>query len=132
MYKETKCKELMKNRAYLLNIGDVEISALKLEGYKATQLGGTVSPINVGLGGSQIEGDDWLLIVKDQNNIVMPYKVWVNQIAQELTKATGSNISTISVVSSDIKVATSEPIGIVDHLKVVKVEPKPVEEDNKE
>lgn len=31
----TEYVELAKNRAYLLKMGDVEISALKLEGYKA-------------------------------------------------------------------------------------------------
>jgi hypothetical protein len=124
MSKETECKELKKNRAYLLNIGNVEISALKLEGYKATQLGGTLSPVNVSLGGAQVEGDDWLIIVKDEKNIVMPYNVWVSQIAEELNKATGSNVNTISVVSSDVKVSVADTIKLVDKVTVTKVKGK--------
>lgn len=98
--KETEFKELSKNRAYLLRMGDVEVSAIKLEGYKAIQLGGTLSPISVRAGGSKAEGDDWLLVVKNKNQITMPYEVWVNQMAQEIGKATGSNVNTISVASS--------------------------------
>jgi len=71
-----------------------------LEGYKAIQLGGTVSPVNIALGGSKKEGDDWLLIVKDRNKIAMPYEVWTKQMAQEINKISGSNVSTISVVSN--------------------------------
>ena len=133
MSKETECKELQKNRAYVLTVGDVEISALKLEGFKAIQLGGTVSPINVGVGGSKVEGDDWLVIVKNKDNIAMPYQVWAQQVANELSKATGSTISSVSVVSGDIKVETSEPVGLVDKLKVTLVKGEvETKEDEKE
>jgi hypothetical protein len=97
---KTEFKELAKNRTYLLKTGDAEITAMKLEGYKAIQLGGTVSPVNIALGGSKKEGDDWLLIVKDRNKIAMPYEVWTKQMAQEINKISGSNVSTISVVSN--------------------------------
>jgi hypothetical protein len=103
----TMCEELAKNRAYLLRMGGVEISAMKLEGYKATQLGGTISPINVSAGGSKVEGDDWLIIVKDKNNIVMPYEVWVKQVAGEINKASGSNVNTISVLTGGEPILTS-------------------------
>jgi hypothetical protein len=97
---KTEFKELSKNRTYLFKTGGVEITAMKLEGYKAIQLGGTISPVNVGVGGSKEEGDDWLLIVKDRNDIVMPYEVWAKQVAQEITRISGSNVSTVSIVSS--------------------------------
>jgi hypothetical protein len=66
MSDETECKELAKNRAYQLKIGNVEFSALKLEGFKATQMGGTVTPVSVGVQGAKAEGDDWLIIVKNK------------------------------------------------------------------
>jgi hypothetical protein len=100
MSEETEYVQLSKNRAYLLRMGGVEISAMKLEGYKAIQLGGTVSPINVSASGSKVEGDDWLLVVKDKNNIVMPYEVWVKQVAGEINRLSGSNVNTISVLTS--------------------------------
>ena len=100
MPEETEFKELSKNRAYLLRMGGVEVSAIKLEGYKAIQLGGTLSPISMGAGGSKAEGDDWLLVVKNKKQITMPYEVWIKQMAQEIGKATGSNVNTISVASS--------------------------------
>jgi hypothetical protein len=100
MPKETEFKELSKNRAYLLRMGGVEVSAIKLEGYKAIQLGGTLSPISVSAGGGKAEGDDWLLVVKNKNQITMPYEVWVKQMAQEIGRATGSKVNTISVASS--------------------------------
>jgi hypothetical protein len=96
-----KYKELAKNRAYLLTMGDVQISALKLEGYKASQLGGTISPTSIGAQKTNIEGDDWLLVVKDKNDIVMPYSVWVNKLANEISVVTGSPINTISVLTSN-------------------------------
>lgn len=100
MTDETEFKELSKNRAYLVYIGGVEILALKLEGFKATQLGGTLSPMQVGVGGMQVQAGDWLLIVKDKNQITMPYDVWGRQVAQEISKATGSSIATVSVASN--------------------------------
>jgi hypothetical protein len=100
MSEKTEFKELSKNRTYLLKTGEVEITAMKLEGYKAIQLEGTISPVSIGAGGSKEEGDDWLLIVKDKNDIVMPYEVWAKQMAQEITRISGSNVSTVSVVSS--------------------------------
>ena len=99
---DTECKELAKNRAYQLKVGSVEISALKLEGFKASQLGGTISPVSMSAQGSKAEGDDWLVVVKDKNNIVMPYDVWTKQVAKEIHNASGSNVQTLSmVVSSD-------------------------------
>jgi hypothetical protein len=56
--------------------------------------------MEVDLGGSKTEGDDWLLVVKDKNQITMPYEVWVKHTAQEISKATGSSINMISVASS--------------------------------
>lgn len=106
----TECEELAKNRAYLLKMGDVQISALKLEGYKASQLGGTLSPTSLGVEKSNVEGDDWLLIVKDKNNIVMPYGVWVAKVASEISRITGSNVNTISVLTSGDTRITSTPV----------------------
>lgn len=101
----TECIELAKNRAYLLKMGDVQISALKLEGYKASQLGGTLSPTNISAQKANVEGDDWLLVVKDKNDIVMPYSIWVNKLANEISVVTGSPINSISVLtSSEVKV----------------------------
>jgi len=100
MTDETEFKELSKNRAYLLRIGGIEVAAMKLEGYKAIQLGGTLSPYGVGGGGGKAEGDDWLLVVKDENKITMPYEAWVKQAVQEIGKATGSNIGTVSLASN--------------------------------
>lgn len=97
---ETKFRELSKNRAYLLYIGGVEILAIKLEGFKAIQLGAALSPMEVDVGGTKTEASDWLTIVKDKNQITMPYEVWVKQMAQEISKATGSSVNTISVASS--------------------------------
>jgi len=116
MAEDTECRELSKNRAYLLRMGGVEISAMKLEGYKAIQLAGTLSPISVGAEGSKVEGDDWLIVVKDKNNIVMPYDVWVRQVAGEIKKASGSNVNTISVLTS------GEPV--VTETKTVNIEKK--------
>lgn len=96
----TECEELVKNRVYLLKMGDVQISALKLEGYKASQLGGTLSPTNISAQKGSVEGNDWLLIVKDKNDIVMPYAVWVNKLANEISVVTGSNVNTVSVLTS--------------------------------
>lgn len=48
MSNKTECKELVKNRAYILNIDGLEISALKLEGFKASQLDGELSPTSAG------------------------------------------------------------------------------------
>ena len=105
----TVCEELAKNRAYLLKMGNIEISALKLEGYKASQLGGTISPLNMGVEKSNVEGDDWLLIVKDENKKVLPYGVWVAQVAKEVSKVSGSNIGTVSVLTSgDTKVVSAK------------------------
>jgi len=98
MSEETEFKELSKNRAYLLKIGGTEICAIKLEGYKAIQLGGTISPVSVGAAGSKVEGDDWLVIAKDSNAIVMPYEVWVKKVVSEIARVSGSSVSTISVV----------------------------------
>lgn len=100
MSEESKFIELSKNRAYQLKMGNTVISAMKLEGYKAVQLGGTLTPLSIGAGGSKTEGDDWLVIVKDRNDIVMPYEVWTKRVAQEITNISGSNVRTISVVSS--------------------------------
>jgi hypothetical protein len=97
MSDKIECKELAKNRAYLLRIGGVEFSALKLEGFKVTQLAGTVSPTNLGLSGSKVEGDDWLILVKDADNIVMPYGVWVRKVAKAIESASGSSVKTIGV-----------------------------------
>ena len=119
----TKCEELYKNRAYLLMMGDVQISAMKLEGYKASQLGGTVSPIGLSVGGNKVEGNDWLVVVKDKNDIVMPYDVWVNKLAKEISAVTGSNVNTISVLTSgDVKVADSGTM--TELVTVIKTEPK--------
>jgi hypothetical protein len=112
-----KYKELAKNRAYLLMMGDVQISALKLEGYKASQLGGTISPTSIGAQKTNIEGDDWLLVVKDKNDIVMPYSVWVNKLANEISLVTGSSINTISVLTSN-EVKVNEGVGIAIEAKV--------------
>lgn len=100
MSKESEVKELSRNRAYRLKTGDTEFTAIKLEGFKATQLGGTVSPISVGVGGSKVEGDDWLIVVKDKNNIVIPYVTWVRDASSKIQTASGSNVSTVSVVST--------------------------------
>jgi hypothetical protein len=109
---KTESKELLKNRTYLLKTGGVEITAMKLEGYKAIQLGGTVSPVNLAVGGSKQEGDDWLLIVKDRNDIVMPYDAWTKKMAKEITTLTGASVGSISVVSSvrayDTKIVNGE------------------------
>ena len=53
MSDKTTVKELKKNRAYRITMGGVEIVALNLEGFKATQLGGTLSPWEVAAGGEQ-------------------------------------------------------------------------------
>jgi hypothetical protein len=106
-----KYKELAKNRAYLIMMGDVQISALKLEGYKASQLGGTISPYSVGAQKTNIEGDDWLLVVKDKNDIVMPYSVWANKLANEISVVTGSSVNTVSVLVSN-EVKASGEVGI--------------------
>jgi|SRR5208282_4079205 len=98
---DIKCEELAKNRAYLLTIGDVQISALKLEGIKTSQLGGTISPTSFGLQKGNIEGNDWLVFVTDKNKITMPYDVWVNKLANEISIVTGSPINTISVLTSN-------------------------------
>jgi hypothetical protein len=100
MSEKTEVKEISKNRAYLLYIGGVEILAMKLEGFKAIQLGAALSPMEVDVGGTKMEASDWLTIVKDKNQITMPYEVWVKQMAQEISKATGSSVNTISVASS--------------------------------
>jgi hypothetical protein len=100
MSSETKVKELSKNRAYLVNFGGVEILVLKLEGFRATQLGALLSPIGVNIEGKQAEANDWLALVKDKNQITMPYEVWVSQIARELSRATGSSVNTISVANN--------------------------------
>jgi hypothetical protein len=112
---ETKFKELSKDRAYLVYIGGVEILALKLEGFKTTQIGGTLSPMGVGVEGKKAEASDWLTIVKDKDQITMPYEVWVGKLAQEISKATGSSVNTISVVSS---VPSSGSFGVSMKAKV--------------
>ena len=107
---ETKVKELAKNRAYLVYFGEVEILALKLEGFKATQIGGTLSPVAVAVEGKQLEASDWLTVVKDKNQITMPYDVWARQVALEISKATGSSVNTISVTSGSV--TASGQVGI--------------------
>ena len=114
-----KCKELAKNRAYLLMMGDVQISALKLEGYKASQLGGTISPYRVGAEKTNIEGADWLLIVKDKNDMVMPYSVGANRLANEISMATGSSVNTVSVLTrNEVKANGEVGIGMTAKVEV--------------
>jgi hypothetical protein len=99
MPEETSVKELCKGKAYIISIGGFEIVALKLEGFKALQIGGAISPINVSAEGSKVEGDDWLVIVKDPQKIVQPYETWVKQVSTQITNASGSLVSTISVLN---------------------------------
>ncbi len=111
MTNDTTMKELAKGRAYLVKMGGVEILALKLEGFKATQLEAALSPMAVDIGGKQAESNDWLMIVKTKDQIAMPYDVWARQVALGISKATGSSISTISVATSgDIVTAGSADV----------------------
>lgn len=119
MSKKTECKQLLKNRAYSLTIGDIELTALKLEGIKATQLGGTINPMGVSLGGQQVEGDDWIIIVKKEG-ISVPYSVWSQQVASQLLNATGSNVGTFSVVSGDVKLNITDAIKMTETVKIQK------------
>lgn len=107
MSNETEFNEIKKGRVYQLKVGGIEISAMKLEGYKATQLGGTVSPLSVGASGSKVETDDWLIIAKDKDNVAMPYEVWVQKAAQAISEVSGSNIGTVSVVSGLVSYKTT-------------------------
>jgi hypothetical protein len=100
MSDETKIVELEKNRAYLVKFGKVEILALKLEGFKATQLGGTLNPLQVNVGGTKAEVNDWLITVKSKDQITMPYEVWAYQVAQEISRVTGSSVNTITITSN--------------------------------
>lgn len=118
-----KYEELAKNRAYLLTMGNVQISALKLEGIKASQLGGTISPTSFGIQKGNVEGNDWLVFVKDKNDIVMPYGVWVNKLANEISVVTGSPINSISVLTSN-EVNCGVGIGIAAKVSVEKIDNK--------
>jgi hypothetical protein len=120
---ETKVVPLLKDRGFLIYMGGVEILALKLEGFKTIQIGGVLSPIGVGIEGQKAETSDWLALVKDKNQITMPYDVWAKQVAQEISKATGSSVNTISVVSSVPANATAG-IGVRGSATVKEVEKK--------
>lgn len=122
MSDKTKVTELSKNRAYLVNFGGVEILALKLEGFKATQLGAIVSPMGVNVDGKKAEANDWLALVKDKNQITMPYDVWANQLAHEISKATGSSVNTISVANNATRAEGAVSTGFRGSATVKKVE----------
>lgn len=103
MSRDSEVRELSRNRAYRLKTGDTEFTAIKLEGFKAIQLGGTVSPISVSAEGKKVEGDDWLIVVKDKNNIVVPYETWVREATTKIGNVSGSHVSTVSVVSGNVE-----------------------------
>ena len=100
MPKESSVKVLSKNRAYKLSIGGNEIVALKLEGYKASQLGGVLTTIGVGMEGNKAEMDDWLVVVKDERGIVQPMDVWAEKVSREIANVSGSTVGTVSVTIS--------------------------------
>ncbi|TSA57369.1 hypothetical protein D4R42_01720 [bacterium] len=102
MSEETKFEQLAKGKAYKLFIGGYEIVCIKLEGFKAWQLAGTVSPIVIEAKAGKIEGDDWLVIVKDPQGIVQPIQNWAKQISTEIANVSGSPIGTVSVLSTPI------------------------------
>ncbi len=95
---------------------------MKLEGIKASQLGGTISPTNFGLQKSNVEGNDWLVFVKDKNDIVMPYDVWVNKLANEISVVTGSPINSISVLTSNEVVLSDYGVGTDTVATAAKIE----------
>lgn len=113
MSDKTECKELAKNRAYQLKIGDVEFSALKLEGFKAIQMAGTMTPVSIGAQGAKTEGDDWLIVVKNKDNKVMPYGVWAKLVAEQIHNVSGSNVQHLSVAVSSDAVITSPKVGFL-------------------
>ena len=99
---DTQFRELSKERAYWFRLGGIEFMAVKLEGFKASQVGGTLNPIDVRVSfeRSRAESDDWIVVVKDKSGIVSPLNVWAVQAAKAITNASGSNVGTVSVVSS--------------------------------
>ena len=123
MSQKTEFEVLAKDKAYILTVGGVEIIAMKLEGFKAIQMAGTIGLTNVGLSGGQTVINDWLTIVKDKDNLTMPYDVWVKKVAEEIGKATGSSVSGVSVASGDIKVSDfaqgTAKIGVTAEVKVL-------------
>ncbi len=107
MSRETSVEELSKKRAYKLSIGGYEIVAMKLEGYKALQVAGTLSPIAVGVKGAKVEGDDWLVIVKDPKGIVQPIETWAKQVSVQIKEVSGgAMVNTVSVLNPSLPYET--------------------------
>jgi len=99
---DIQIKELSKGRAYQLSIAKVEVVALKLEGFKARQVGAVLSPLEVKAEARYKgeEGNDWLIVVKDRDNIVMPYSTWEDRLRGAIQHASGAQVGTISLAGT--------------------------------
>jgi hypothetical protein len=116
---------------YLVNFGGVEFLVIQLKGFKTVDLGAILSQIMVGIKGKKAESSDFLILVKDQNQITQPYDVWANRFAQEISNVTGSGVNTISVASNATPASGAVSIGVRGSAEVKKVEKTENEEQVK-
>ena len=97
---EFKFEEIKKNRCYKISLLDHIFVALKLEGFKSGELSGVLSYIGIKAGHKGEEENNWFVIVKDRNDIVLPYSEWENKVREVITEASGSIPSSITIASS--------------------------------
>ena len=92
-------KELGKGRGLHLKVGDTDFVALKLEGMKATNIGGKVTAVGVGAEGERVERNDWLIIVKDSEGIYSE-DVWKMKAARAIANASGTYVNDVTLAQS--------------------------------
>lgn len=110
MSEQISVEELRKNKAYRLLIADREIVAMKLADYGALKFRKFLRPMTVGSEAGDVEGDDWLLIVKDSKDLPQPLDVWVRKVSDIITEASGAAVGTLGVVVSSDILSTKEQI----------------------
>lgn len=98
MSEETYVEELYPKRAYKRSIGSAEIVAMKLEGYKASEVGGAIFSTGAEVKAGKAETNDWLVVVKDPRGIVQPMEGWVKNVSNAITDASGNEVQNVSVV----------------------------------
>jgi endo-1,4-beta-mannosidase len=103
MSEETSFRWLEKKKVGQLKIGNAEIVFIKLEGVKASEIGGTVAvqpATGVGVGMERKTGEisDYLILVNSSGE-TMPYNVWEGIKEQAVNKITNisGNVGNVSV-----------------------------------
>lgn len=89
-------EELGRGKAYRIKMGDTNIVALKLEGFRAQNIGGAVSTMGIGVEGERVESNDWLILVKDSEGVYTD-DVWKKKVANGIANVSGTYVDNITI-----------------------------------